>query len=200
MSCWTIAGAALAIALVLLVGCARRGGNPYERASPAIADGFKHLPLPLPSGTRTRVRQGAFGRSSHREPGNEYSWDFEVSYGTPVLAVAGGDILEVYQPSVGGCDPRYADRANNVKLRLADGTVAQYVHVDSLVEVGQRVTAGQVIARTAHNGWICYPHLHFGVYLSERHLYGSPDRRTIPIHFEGVPGGIVREGRTYAVP
>lgn len=198
------AAAAVALALLaLLGGCARgarRRANPYEGAPAAQVARFKRLPLPLPSGTRTRVRQGAFGQSSHAEPGNEYSWDFEVPFGTAVLAVGDGEILEVYQPSVGGCDPRFAASANNVKLKLADGSVAQYVHVDSQVEVGQRVAAGQVIGRTGRSGWLCYPHLHFGVYASERQLYASPDRRTVPIYFEGLPGGVAREGRRLRVP
>jgi murein DD-endopeptidase MepM/ murein hydrolase activator NlpD len=199
MGSLAIVSRGLVLALVRLGARARRR-NPYEDASVAIAAGFQRLPLPLPSGTRTRVRQGAFGRSSHHEDGNEYSWDFEVPFGTAVLAVADGEILEVYQPSVGGCDRRYASSANNVKLKLTDGSVAQYVHIDSLVEIGQQVTAGQVIARTARNGWICYPHLHFGVYASDRHLYASAERRTLPIYFEGIPGGIARQGRSYLVP
>lgn len=191
----------LALGSVLVGACLQRG-NPYESATPAEVARFKKLPLPLPPGTRTRVRQGAFGRSSHHEAGNEYSWDFEVPLGTPVLAVGDGEIVDVYTPAggAGGCDPRLAASAHNVKLKLGDGAIAQYVHVESLVRRGDRVTRGQVIARTANNGWLCYPHLHFGVYASQRNLYASPDRRTLPIAFEGVPGGIVREGERYLVP
>ncbi|MCX6125450.1 MAG: M23 family metallopeptidase [Proteobacteria bacterium] len=161
---------------------------------------FKHLPIPLSSKIITRVRQGAFGKSSHNEPGNEYNWDFEVPLGTTVLAVGDGDIFQVSQPSVGGCDPKYADKANNLKIKLADGSVAQYLHIETALKVGDHVVKGQVIAHTAMNGWLCYPHVHFGVYASEHQLYSSPNRKTVPIFFEDIPDGIAREGETYVVP
>lgn len=141
------------------------------------------------------VTQGAFGSESHDEEGNEYSWDFAVPKGSDVLAVEAGVVIDVHTPKgQSGCDPAFARNAHNIKVEHQDGTVAQYVHIEPLVARGSRVAAGQLIARTAINGWICQPHLHFGIYRSRDHLYDSPQRQTIPLYFEQVPGGILRKG------
>jgi murein DD-endopeptidase MepM/ murein hydrolase activator NlpD len=146
------------------------------------------------------VTQGAFGSASHDEPGNEYSWDLAVPYGTEVLAAEAGEVIGVWTPGRGGgCEARWADAAHNIKIEHRDGTVAQYVHVEPRVAVGARVARRQVIAVTAHNGWICRPHLHFGVYRSRETLYDSPRRETVPLRFRGVPGGRLLEGREYRV-
>lgn len=175
--------------------------NHYESAATAEIATFKHMPIPLPKGTKTAVRQGAFGTSSHNEAGNQYSWDFEVPFGTPVIAAEGGTVIDVWLPAGnGGCDAKYSDTAHNIKIEHADGTVAQYVHSEPAVKNGDKVLKGQVIAHTAVNGWICYPHVHFGVYASRNNLYSSPNRKTLPIYFDGIPGGIAREGATYIVP
>lgn len=184
--------------LLLLSGCA---ANRYEFASIAERASFKHVGLPLPSGTTTLISQGAFGRASHHERGNEFSWDFDVPYGTPVVAVEGGVVIGVWQPEGGaGCDPRFAAYAHNVKVEHPDGTVAQYVHVKSDVKVGQAVVRGQPLGQTAASGWICRPQLHFGVYRSREHLYDSPSRQTIPLFFDGVPEGVLRTGQEITVP
>ena len=90
--------------------------------------------------------------------------------------------------------------AHNVKVEHAYGTVAQYVHVASRVEVGQRLARGDEVAVTARNGFICRPHLHLGVYRSRRHLYDSPDRESVPLRFAGIEGERLREGVRYLVP
>lgn len=160
----------------VLAACASKGTRP------------RHVRLPFSPGTKFVISQGPFGKASHSESGNEYQWDFDVPYGTPVLAVESGTVIDVWTPKGGGgCDPKFKDFAHNLKIRHADGTVAQYVHVDSRVEVGQAVEVGQTIAVTAKNGWICAPQLHFGVYRSERNLYNSPNRESIPLTFEGMP-------------
>lgn len=174
--------------------------NPYESAGPSETATFKRLPVPLPTGTKTTVRQGAFGKSSHNEPGNELSWDFEVPLGTPVIAVGDGVVFHIQQPSVGGCDPKFANSANILQIKLKDGAVAQYLHIATTLKAGEAVRRGQIVAHTAANGWFCYPHVHFGVYASDKQLYASPDRKTVPIYFEGLPDGLAREGDSFVVP
>jgi murein DD-endopeptidase MepM/ murein hydrolase activator NlpD len=182
-------------------GCVHIGQSPYESSAANEALAFKHLPIPLPSGITTKVRQGAFGTSSHNERGNEYNWDFEVPFGTPVLAAESGTVIDVWQPEGrGGCDAKFSDAAHNLKVEHSDGTVAQYVHITTELKAGASVRRGQIIAHTEENGWICYPHLHFGVYASRDRLYASPHRQTIPIFFEGIQDGIAREDEQYVVP
>lgn len=185
--------------LVLIAGCATL--HPYEGASAKVAKDFKAVSLPFRAGASFAVSQGAFGLQSHREPGNEFSWDFDVPYGTDVLAVEAGRVLEVWSPNQGGgCDINLSHYAHNIKIEASDGTVAQYVHVTARVREGERVRAGQVIAQTALNGHICAPQLHFGVYRSRYHLYEAVDRATVPLRFQGISGGLAKEGQQYRVP
>lgn len=191
---------ALLSAVTVATSCTHGDLSPYEGVSAVDIRAFKRLPIPLPPGTVTKVRQGAFGKSSHNEAGNQYNWDFEVPLGTSVLAVADGVVTYVSQPSVGGCDAKYANSANVLQIKLADGTVAQYLHVETTLKPGNHVTKGQTIAHTGVSGWLCYPHVHFGVYASDHQLYSSPDRKTLPIFFVGISDGLACEGETYEVP
>ncbi|MBW0088713.1 M23 family metallopeptidase [Pseudonocardia sp. KRD-184] len=51
-----------------------------------------------------------------------------------------------------------------VRVRHGDGTVTFYGHMDrAMVEVGQQVTAGEVIAEVGNRGQSTGPHLHFEV-------------------------------------
>jgi murein DD-endopeptidase MepM/ murein hydrolase activator NlpD len=169
--------------------------NPYEAATADERARFKRIPLPLPSGTRFVISQGAFGRNTHHDPGHEYTWDFDVPYGTPALAVEDGVVIQVWQPNHGGgCDSRFSADAHNIKIRHRDGTVAQYVHIQTSLQPGDRVRRGQQVAKTAQNGFICTPQLDFGVYLDDQHLFGSGQPRTIPALFEGLPEGVASEG------
>jgi murein DD-endopeptidase MepM/ murein hydrolase activator NlpD len=185
--------------LALFVGCATI--HPYEGASAKAAKDFKQVSLPFRAGTSFTVSQGAFGLTSHHEPGNAFSWDFDVPYGTDVLAVEAGRVIEVWAPNQGGgCDINLSHYAHNIKVEAVDGTVAQYVHVKARVREGEKVRAGQVIAQTALNGHICTPQLHFGVYRSRYHLYEAIGRETVPLRFQGISGGLAKEGQQYRVP
>jgi murein DD-endopeptidase MepM/ murein hydrolase activator NlpD len=191
----------LVLALVGLAGCAHTAVSRYEATSPTERARFKHVILPLPPGTRFKISQGAFGRNTHNDPGHEYTWDFDVPFGTPVLSVEDGTVIQVWEPAgPGGCDPKFNETPHNIKIRHRDGTVAQYVHVDARIHVGDDVKQGQVIAVTAQNGFICTPQLDFGIYQDDQHLYGSGQMRSIPLVFDGLPdGGMGHEGYEGAV-
>ena len=178
---------------LLCVSCA---SNPYLGGS---ANTFKRERLPFPTYIQFKVSQGAFGKASHLEKANEYSWDFDVPYGTPVVSVENGKIIEVWQPNKGGgCDPQFEGLAHNIKVEHEDGTVAQYVHIASKLKRGDYVREGQQIAVTAMNGHICQPQLHFGIYRSKDHLYSSLQRETLPVYFDGLGKAI--EGASGEVP
>lgn len=84
--------------------------------------------------------------------------DIANSIGTPVLAASDGVVI-----SAGP----YAGYGNMVKLRHNDGTVTLYGHLSSWsVEVGQRVWAGDQIAKMGNTGNSTGPHLHFEVHLN----------------------------------
>ena len=81
--------------------------------------------------------------------------DLAADYGTNVLAVADGTVL----------DCSY-DIAYGYILTLAhkDGVQTQYAHLSEfLVKAGDAVRQGQIIAKTGSSGWSTGPHLHLGV-------------------------------------
>ena len=84
--------------------------------------------------------------------------DIANSIGTPIVAAADGLVISA------GYEGGYG---NMVKLRHSDGTVTLYGHNSSVVvNVGQRVMAGDQIARMGNTGNSTGPHLHFEVHLN----------------------------------
>ncbi|MQA74578.1 MAG: peptidoglycan DD-metalloendopeptidase family protein [Solirubrobacterales bacterium] len=99
------------------------------------------------------------------------------SYGTPIHAAAAGTVVTAVddrpevppgQSAVG--NPTVHKSAdfggNHVVVRIAPGTYAAYVHMQTgsiRVKRGQRVRTGQVIGRLGNSGNTTAPHLHFGI-------------------------------------
>lgn len=85
-----------------------------------------------------------------------YGIDIANSIGTPIVAAADGTVIEAGPASGFGLW---------VRVQLDDGTIHVYGHVDSYsVYVGQRVKAGDQIARMGNRGQSTGPHLHFEVW------------------------------------
>ncbi len=81
--------------------------------------------------------------------------DLANSIGTPIVAAADGVVIDA-GPTAG--------YGAWVKLRHADGTVTLYGHVNTwLVNIGERVWAGDQIATIGNRGNSTGPHLHFEV-------------------------------------
>ncbi|MFF4526808.1 M23 family metallopeptidase [Streptomyces bluensis] len=86
---------------------------------------------------------------------------------------------------------------NHVVLDLGDGTYAMYAHVQRgslAVREGDRVRAGQLLARCGNSGNSTEPHLHF-------QLMDGPDpdtARGIPFEWHGI--GVPRNGEVFDVP
>lgn len=82
--------------------------------------------------------------------------DIANANGTPELAAAAGTVI-VAGPAGGF--------GQWVQIRHDDGTVTVYGHMDTIeVEVGQQVTAGELIATMGAQGNSTGPHLHFEVW------------------------------------
>ena len=82
--------------------------------------------------------------------------DFIAGMGTEVYATALGTVSGVYY-SLRGTGRR-------VEIDHGNGYVTTYSHLNEiLVQKGQRVTRGQVIARVGDSGMSIYPHLHYEV-------------------------------------
>jgi murein DD-endopeptidase MepM/ murein hydrolase activator NlpD len=85
-----------------------------------------------------------------------YGVDIANRIGTPILAVADGTVIEAGPASGFGLW---------VRIQHADGTVSVYGHVDSFsVHEGQKVKAGEQIARMGNRGYSTGPHLHFEIW------------------------------------
>ena len=81
--------------------------------------------------------------------------DFAADYGTNVLVVADGTVLDCsYDMAYGYI----------LTLEHADGVQTQYAHLSEfLVKAGDAVRQGQIIAKTGGSGWSTGSHLHLGV-------------------------------------
>ena len=88
--------------------------------------------------------------------------------------------------------------SNTVEVTHVDGSFAQYLHLTrdgALVEVGDSVAQGQLIAISGHTG-LTGPreHLHFVVF----EFMGRSTRKSLPVTFRNVEGRQpLREDRVY---
>lgn len=81
--------------------------------------------------------------------------DLAADYGTNVLAVADGTVLDCSYDAAYG----YI-----LTLEHENGVQTQYAHLSEfLVNAGAEVRQGQIIAKTGDSGWATGPHLHLGV-------------------------------------
>ena len=114
---------------------------PLENIEAAVTDAF---------GYRTSALTGK--ESLH--PGV----DLAADYGTNVLAVADGIVLDCSYDAAYG----YI-----LTLEHENGVQTQYAHLSEfLVEFGDVVRQGQIIAKTGNSGWTTGPHLHLGVLIN----------------------------------
>ncbi|MFC9593466.1 M23 family metallopeptidase [Streptomyces sp. NPDC056944] len=85
--------------------------------------------------------------------GSHSGVDFHAAYGTQVVSVGSGTVVEA------GWGGAYG---NNIVIRMNDGTYTQYGHLSSIgVYVGQSVEPGQQIGVSGSSGNSTGPHLHF---------------------------------------
>ena len=142
------------------------GTGTVRRGDECIAVGLQWVHLPLPEGTDAFVSQGHHGRLSHYGA-DVHAVDFTMPEGSPIAAAHAGVVLRVREDSDSGCgDPECADQANYVIVDHGNGTLGRYWHLEqggALVEAGDRVERGEVIARSGNTGFSTAPHLHFEV-------------------------------------
>lgn len=158
--------------------------------------------LPYANGRSYRVIQGFGSRFSHT--GHEYyAVDFKMDEGTPIHAARGGVVARKIEANSIGCWEDGCGRyANYVVILHDDQTTGEYYHLlkdGVLVEVGERVEAGQKIGLSGNTGHSTMPHLHFGVYRAAE----RGREQSIPVRFASADGIIERPrrgGRYQAVP
>jgi murein DD-endopeptidase MepM/ murein hydrolase activator NlpD len=158
--------------------------------------------LPYGAGTSYRVLQGYGSRFSHQ--GNEeFAVDFDMQPGTAVHAARSGIVARIEESNSKGCwEDECGQYANFVVILHPDGTTGEYYHLEHngvLVDVGDRVERGQIIALSGNTGHTTMPHLHFAVYRPIS--WGRT--QSIPVRFQSADGIIDRPrrgGRYPALP
>lgn len=124
--------------------------------------------LPFYPDTKFTIDQGFGGAFSHHDAESNYSIDFGVPEGTPVIAARDGVVMQVEGDfRASGADAqRYGDRANYVRIVHEDGSMAVYAHLapDSILfRPGDRIHVGNFLAKSGNTGFSTGPHLHFSV-------------------------------------
>ncbi|MDZ7715703.1 MAG: M23 family metallopeptidase [Balneolaceae bacterium] len=147
--------------------------------------------LPYQNNQSFKVGQSHNGSFSHT--GNwQYSIDFMMPTGTPILAARGGVVARTEEGySEGGPSKEYEDKANYIYIEHADGTFGEYAHLQRngvLVNPGTRVQKGQVIGISGNTGFSSGPHLHFSV---SRVISGG-SYRSLPVKIKTSKGVFVR--------
>lgn len=136
---------------------------------------------PIASAT-PQIDQGFKGQFSHEDSENRYALDFAIPEGTPILAAREGVVMQVQTSfSQNGLDyAKDASKSNYIRILHDDGSMGLYAHLaerSALVQVGDRVRAGQRIARSGNTGFSTGPHLHFAVQVNrEMQLESIPFR------------------------
>jgi hypothetical protein len=135
--------------------------------------------IPLRAGVRAVVGQGMHGGFSHNGA-SVHALDFPLELGTTIVAARDGIVVDVREDSNTGCgDASCARDGNYVLVDHGDGTYGSYYHLQldgALVDVGDRVCAGEDIALSGNTGWSTGPHLHFQV----QDAFGY----SLPLYFE----------------
>jgi murein DD-endopeptidase MepM/ murein hydrolase activator NlpD len=113
---------------------------------------------------------GRFGETGRVRSRPHRGTDFGARIGTPVLAPAAGVVT--------AATTRYPDGPNYgtvVVLDHGNGWQTLYAHLDSFnVRVGQRVAAGERIAKVGRSGRVTGPHLHLEALLNGQRV--DPER------------------------
>jgi murein DD-endopeptidase MepM/ murein hydrolase activator NlpD len=123
--------------------------------------------LPFDSSKSKLLVQGYFGQYSHKE---RAALDFKMKKGTKILAARDGIVTRVKEDGdKGGWNSKYRQYGNNIIIQHSDNSRSGYWHIQkdgALVNVGDTVRKGQVIALSGNTGYTAFPHLHFIVWTS----------------------------------
>ena len=155
------------------VGCAV-SNNPLRKEVKKLQKGIIKddtsfvYSLPYEEGSSHLIVQGYFGIFSHQE---RAALDFKMKKGTNIVAVRDGVVIRVKEDgSRGGWSKKWRNHGNNIVIQHGDNSRSGYWHLQkdgALVNVGDSVKQGQVIALSGKTGFAATPHLHFIVWKSD---------------------------------
>ena len=160
--------------LLLFTSCAV-SNNPLRRQIKLLQKGILKddtsfvYSLPYEAGTAHRIVQGYFGPLSHKE---RAALDFKMKRGTKIVAARDGIVVRAKEDGDrGGWNKKYRPYGNNIIIQHTDGSRAGYWHLQdngALVNLGDTVKQGQVIALSGKTGYAAMPHLHFLVWTFDK--------------------------------
>jgi hypothetical protein len=162
--------------------------------SPNSLSDMPEVGVPFACGRIHTVSQG-HDTGSHKH-NDTYAWDFRMPEGTPIVAAKDGTVRMARGDSTeGGCDEKFAPKANYVVISHGDGLETQYLHFNAVVvKPGERVKQGQLIGFSGATGWSCGPHLHFKVARETGRGWNNP---SVPARITGY-GDPLRDTRVAA--
>ena len=182
---------AISLSCVVLASSCAVSNNPLRKEIKLLQKGVIRddssyvYALPYEEGKSHRVVQGYFGIFSHKE---RAALDFKMKRGTNITAVRDGIVVRIKEDgSKGGWNRKYRAHGNNIIIQHADGSRAGYWHLQhngALVNVGDSVKKGQVIALSGKTGYAAMPHLHFLVWTFDN----NRQWRQVPTRFQTSKG------------
>ena len=143
-----------------LAGCITRTPYGMFAQSNSGDDAIIVMPAGAPS-----IAQGFKGETNEDTQFGHAGFDIVAAIGTPILAVAPGEVTTVTG------DPMSGKRIviDHGKDGSGTGYSTRYFHLDSqLVKIGDQVKRGQIIGRVGATGLLApYSHLHFELHRGE---------------------------------
>ncbi|MFC1536072.1 M23 family metallopeptidase [Candidatus Neomarinimicrobiota bacterium] len=137
--------------------------------------------LPYPLGKSYKNNNSYCLPTGHRE---QQAYDFLIPIGETIIASRGGTVRQIKESSP---DNGQGSDHNHIMIEHQDGTVGFYAHLKNngvLVNVGDTVETGDIIALAGHSGTTDVEHLHFGVYNS----YPPQEGNDRAINFKNTDG------------
>ncbi|GIU05847.1 hypothetical protein TUM4445_04270 [Shewanella sp. MBTL60-112-B2] len=81
-------------------------------------------------------------------------------------------------------------RASSITFEKPDGTKISYAHVkdvkDVKVQVGDKVKAGDIVAKVGNNGWARNPHIHIAAWKGSIPMQIQFDQQTLELKNRGL--------------
>lgn len=182
--------------VIVFASCGRQ--FHFAATTAAEADTSFIYQLPYPSGRTHLMIQGYNSQFSHR---GRLGLDFKMKTGSAILAARAGVVVALQEKHTkGGAKREYFRQANSVTIRHNDGTLSSYGHLKHngvVVDIGDTVQQGQLIAYSGSTGYSALPHLHFSVFRNKP----AGGREMLPTRFYTRKGiQYLRPGRWYRAP